>query len=132
MHNKPRSALFVPSSFDLYFGDNIATDAKNVRRTACAQGSGVRSIGLDPTHAVVHPIFPELSELRDMVKKALKDHYARRGEAGLFDCEVNHVSGKGHWNKKKTNDHTDMEFDNDHNPKAVSYTHLTLPTNREV
>jgi len=36
----------------------------------------------------------------------------------MFDCEINHVSGKGCWNKKKTNLHTDIEFDKLHNPKA--------------
>ena len=115
--NKPRSALFVPASFDFYFGDNISQDSTNVKRTAYAQGSGVRTIGLDPKHAVVHQMFPELSELRDMVKVVLKRHYVEQGEDGLFDCEINHVSGKGYWNRKQTNLHTDIEFDKHHNPK---------------
>jgi len=72
--NKPGSALFVPASFDFYFGDNISQDSTNAKRTAYAQGSGVRTIGLDPKHAVVHQMFPELSELRDVVKVVLKRH----------------------------------------------------------
>ena len=87
--------MFVPSSFDFYFGDNVSHDNDSVKRTACAQGSGVRSVGLDPKFAKVHQMFPELSELRDMVKDVLKTHYAERGEDGIFDCEINHVSGKG-------------------------------------
>ena len=117
--NKPRSALMVPASFDTYFGDNIEKhNNKSVKRFAYAQGSGVRSIGLDPEHAKVHHIFPDLSSLRDIIKNVLVRYYGERGERDLFDCDINFVSGKGYWNKKKTNLHTDIEFDKWHRPRS--------------
>ena len=117
--NPPKSALLVPASFDIYFGDNIekVNNKDNVKRYAYAQGSGVKSIGLDPKYAVVHHIFPELSALRDIVKNVLVRYYDEMGEKDLFDCDINFVSGKGYWNKKHTNLHTDIEFDKWHQPK---------------
>ena len=111
LNNPANMALFSPSSFDIYFGENLVKKNKDVMRTAYAQGSGVNSIGLDPRYAKVHHLFPDLSALRDMVVDAVKQFYADRNEFGIFYCQFNHVSVKLYFCNKKTGFHTDVTHD---------------------
>jgi len=111
MANPAMMALFSPSSFDIYFGDNLLLKGNKMVRTAYAQGSGVNSIGLDPRYAKVHHLFPQLSDLRKLVIAAVKQFYADNNEFGLFFCEFNHVSVKLYFNNKKTGWHVDVTQD---------------------
>jgi len=111
MANPAMMALFSPSSFDIYFGDNLLLKGNKMVRTAYAQGSGVNSIGLDPRYAKIHHIFPQLSDLRKMVIAAVKQFYADNNEFGIFYCEFNHVSVKLYFNDKKTGWHVDVTQD---------------------
>ena len=111
MANPAIMALFAPSSFDIYFGDNVVLKGNKMVRTAYAQGSGVNSIGLDPRHAKVHHLFPQLSDLRKLVIAAVKQFYADQNEFGIFHCEFNHVSVKLYFNNKKTGWHVDVTQD---------------------
>jgi len=101
MANPAMMALFSPSSFDIYFGDNLLLKGNKMVRTAYAQGSGVNSIGLDPRYAKIHHLFPQLSGLRKLVITAVKQFYADNNEFGIFYCEFNHVSVKLCFNDKK-------------------------------
>ena len=111
LNNPANMALFSPSSFAIYFGDNLIKENNEVMRTAYAQGSGVNSIGLDPRHAKVHHMFPDLSNLRNMVVDAVKQHYAERNEFGIYNCKFNHVSVKLYFDNKKTGFHVDVTHD---------------------
>jgi hypothetical protein len=114
--NKAKPALFGPSSFDIYFGDNVRKKEEytetTTERTAYATGSGASSIGLDPRYARVQHLFPELSKVRDIVQKTVQHHY--RSQSKTFDREFNHVSVKLYFNRKVTRYHTDIEFTRGH------------------
>ena len=111
MANSAMMALFSPSSFDIYFGDNLVLKGNKMVRTASAQGSGVNSIGLDPCYAKVHHLFPQLSDLQKLVITAVKQFYADNNEFGIFYCEFNHMSVKLYFNDKKTGWHVDITQD---------------------
>jgi len=111
MANPAMMALFSPSSFDIYFGDNLLLKGNKMVRTACAQGSVVNSIGLDPRYAKIHHLFPQLSDLQKLVITAVKQFYTDNNEFGIFYCELNHVSVKLCFNDKKTGWHVDVTQD---------------------
>ena len=87
-NNNAKPALFTPSSFDIYFGEDVrelkeeSIEANEVimERTAYANGSGSLSIGLDPRHMRIYQIFPELDRLRNVVNWAVNEHYRNKGE----------------------------------------------------
>jgi len=84
MANPAMMALFSPSSVDIYLGDNLLLKGNKMVRTACAQGSGVNSIGLDPSYAKIHHLFPQLSNLRKLVIAAVKQFCVNNNEFGIF------------------------------------------------
>jgi hypothetical protein len=111
--NEASPALLTPSSFDIYFGENISKPSSDVVvRSAYAMGSGQGSIGLDPRHKKFRHIFPKLSQLRDLLKWQVERHYAEQQMD--VNCNFNQVSVKIYFNNKKTNIHTDTQFDNNH------------------
>ena len=119
-NNNAKPALFTPSSFDIYFGEDVrelkeeSIEANEVimERTAYANGSGSLSIGLDPRHMRIYQIFPELDRLRNVVNWAVNEHYRNRGEK--CDYVFNNVSSKLYFDNKKTTPHTDIAFTHDH------------------
>ena len=112
-NNPAKPALFAPSSFNIYFGDNIGTPVKRrqVVRAAYATNSGALSIGLDPRHAKLNYMYPALSDLRDIVREKMKEHYS---SSPHINCDFNHVSVKVYFQGKKTKAHTDIEFNWQH------------------
>ena len=122
--NGGKMAFLTKASFNIYFGDNLAekneeeSSGKTLLRTAYGAGSGVGSIGLDPRKATIFHMFPDLSELRNIVRNKLKAHYKENENFVNVNCDFNHVSVKLYFNNKETGEHTDIEFDCDHNPKV--------------
>jgi len=107
--NRGKSALLLPSSFDIYFGQNIQiTSDGYVTRTAYGTGTGATTISLDPRYATIKYLFPDLEELRALVEKKSKQHYQEQKRD--VNCSYNHVSVKLYFNKKKTGEHTDISF----------------------
>ena len=130
--NGGKMAFLSKASFNIYFGDNIGAkredtgsasksvcqQEKTVFRTAYRAGSGVGSIGLDPRKATIFHMFPDLSELRNIIRNKIKAYYKEKEKMVDVNCEFNHVSVKLYFNNKETGEHTDIEFDSDHNPKT--------------
>lgn len=119
-NNPAKPALFAPSSFNIYFGDNIGPPVKRGRqivRAAYATNSGASSIGLDPRHATLNYMFPALSNLRDMVRERVKKHFA--SSLPNINCDFNHVSVKVYFKGNKTKEHTDIEFNRKHTEPKV-------------
>ena len=111
LNNAASSALFAPSSFNIYFGDNLKEIGQGqVIRAAYATHCGASSIGLDPRHATLNWIDPTMSELRDIVREKVQHHY----RSSKLNCDFNHVSVKVYYRGKITKEHTDMEFNRSH------------------
>ena len=115
MHMPGKPALFTPSSFDIYFGEDIEIkdDGKTSVRTAHATGSGARTIALDPRHAFIAEVFPDLKKLMTEMTELCKSHCK---DDKTMNCDFNHVSVKLYYNDKTTGEHTDIEFDKNHKP----------------
>ena len=123
--NPAKPALFSPSSFNIYFGKDICVvEDGSCVRTAYATGSGSSSIGLDPRYAKIEKMFPELEELCSIVNKMVNRHYERQG-LQHFCCRMNHVSVKVYFQGKRTNEHTDIQFDRRH--EAPVENNLQIP-----
>ena len=99
------------ASFNIYFGENKGDPGRDLQivvRAAYATESGARSIGLDPRHATLNYIGPTLSRLRDVVQRRMQEQFPG------MNCKFNHVSIKIYYKNKKTGEHTDISYNDDH------------------
>ncbi len=118
MGNPAKPALTARSSFNMYFGANVGfSSGFSVTRAAYATHSGSASIGLDPRFATLNYLNPVLEELRGLVEKRVTRHYS--GKEMDYNCNFNHISIKVYFNQKRTNEHTDIEFNKKHTDAKV-------------
>ena len=103
-------AFLVPSSLNIYYGRNVRAshDKHYVERTAYALGTGTSSIGIYPKQWRLHHMFPDMERLCEIVRKVVKESYPD------LDCDFNQCSIKLYFDGKVTNDHTDINFSDDH------------------
>jgi hypothetical protein len=106
--NPAQPALFAPSSFDIYFGENKFRDNELICRPAYGSGSGSSTVGLDPRFARLHAMFPELCDLRELVQKHLERQY--KMDNMTMNCKFNQASVKLYYDKKVTRNHCDIAF----------------------
>lgn len=109
--NKARPALFAPSAFNIYFGENAGYEKNRLVRYQYGSCTGNCSIGLDPRHLTIFPLFPELNDLRNLVRDRCKRHFAERPDVC---CDFNQVSIKLYYHGKVLKLHTDLDFDELH------------------
>lgn len=71
-NNGPKPAMLSKPSVNVYFGTNVSDNGNSFTRTAYGVGSGVSSIGLNPKTMTINAIFPELSEVVEIVSNRVK------------------------------------------------------------
>jgi hypothetical protein len=103
-------SFLVPASLNIYYGRNVRASPQKyyVVRTAYALGTGTSSIGIYPKQWRLHHMFPDMEKLLDIVRKRVKNLYPD------LDCDFNQCSIKLYFDGKFTNDHTDINFTEDH------------------
>jgi hypothetical protein len=130
LNNPAKPASISKASMNFYFGTNKEVKGDLVLRTAYAVGSGVTSIGLDPSTMKVHALFPEMSELMGMAHEAVMTNpkVAHTMQDKYFNfCSVkiyfSFRDEKGKLVRKNTNWHVDVTSDKQGKP---------LPNNSQV
>ena len=122
--NKPASALLARTSFNIYFGTNVAVKDNTILRAAYGAGSGGSSIGLNPKTMRVYPFFPDLTELMNFATRMLQDDpdWGDIMEVHPFNfCNVKvyypYRNADGNLVKKTTEFHCDVTRSDDNTAK---------------
>ena len=71
MGNQADSAMFLPSSLNIYFGKNRGVGVQGIQRYAYGTGSGSSTIGLDSTTMRIHQMTGTLIDLSAEVTKLM-------------------------------------------------------------
>ena len=117
MGNPADSAMFLPSSFNVYFGKNRLVSDAGIQRYAYGTGSGTSTIGLDTSTMKIHQITGPLIELSAEVTKLMAAQswnwadWLSRHPVNVCAVKVYYMTEDGNGETyKKTGYHCDITY----------------------